>query len=68
MSDRWLTVREAADYLGVTPRGFYRTAVRRGLPHGRYGRKRLFKVSVLDRFVELERQRLEGHATPEEAA
>lgn len=50
MSDL-LTAREAAAYLRTTYRGFDVFVRRHGVPHERYGRKRLFRRAVLDRVL-----------------
>ncbi len=47
----YLTAPEAADYLGVTYRGFDQLVRRHGVPHVRYGRIRKFKRDVLDRVL-----------------
>jgi excisionase family DNA binding protein len=48
MSSRYLTAREAAEYLGVTYRGFDVWVRRHGVPCVRYGRVRKFTRESLD--------------------
>lgn len=45
----YLTAKQAAEYVGVTYRGFDVFVRRHGVPHDRYGRKRLFRKDTLDR-------------------
>lgn len=52
----YLTTKTAAAYIGVSPAGFHRAAIRHGVPHVRYGWKRLYKREDIDRWLELNRQ------------
>lgn len=49
----YLTARQAADYLGVTYRGFDQFVRRHGVPCVRYGRHRRFQPATLDRFMRM---------------
>ena len=51
MEDRLLTTREAAHYLGVTPRALGANWYRWGLTAYRVGRRNLYRVSELERFL-----------------
>jgi excisionase family DNA binding protein len=52
-----LTTHEAADYLRTTYWGFDAFVRRHSVPCERYGRKRLFRRSVLDRMIRIMAER-----------
>ena len=49
---RYLSARQAAEYLGVTYRGFDQFVRRHGVPHLRYGAHRRFTAHALDRVLQ----------------
>jgi len=51
MTERLLTVEEAATMLGRTPHAIYRMAARRQLPYRKSGRRLVFMQSELQEFV-----------------
>lgn len=51
MDDRWQSVQEIAEYLGVSTDSVYRWVEQRGLPVHRIGRLLRFKCSDVDRWV-----------------
>lgn len=51
MDDRWRSVQEIAEYLGVSTDSVYRWVEHRGLPVHRVGRLLRFKCSEVDRWV-----------------
>ena len=54
-----LTSHEAAEYLRTTWKGFDNWVRRHGVPCERFGRKRLFRRSVLDRVIRVMAERQE---------
>lgn len=54
----YLSTKEAADYLGVKPRGFDQFVRRHGVPCLRYGRIRKFKRETLDRVLKTMAERV----------
>ena len=54
-AQQYLTTRQAAAYVGTTPAGWHRHAVRHGIPSVRYGRspksRRLYKRDDIDRWL-----------------
>ena len=51
MDDRWRSVQEIAEYLGVSTDSVYRWVEQRGLPVHRVGRLLRFKCSEVDDWV-----------------
>lgn len=51
MEDRWRSVQEIAQYLGVSTDSVYRWVEKRGLPVHRVGRLFRFKCSEVDEWV-----------------
>lgn len=51
MDDRWKSVQEIAEYLGVSTDSVYRWVEQRGLPVHRVGRLFRFKCSEIDEWV-----------------
>ena len=45
---RWLSVRQAAEQLGTTPKGFYAFAKRHDIPSARYGNRLRFDSRLID--------------------
>lgn len=58
----YLSAKQAADYLGVTYRGFDQFVRRHGVPHLRYGRHRRFTTQTLDRVLQTMKLRLQRSA------
>lgn len=48
----YLTTQQAADYLGVTYKGFDHFVRRHGVPYLKYGRHRRFTKQTLDRVLQ----------------
>lgn len=57
--DRWLTVAEIADHLGVTKDSVYDWITTKGMPGHKVGRLWRFQVSEIDEWVRM------GKAAPE---
>ena len=51
MSDRWLSVEEMAEYLGVSKDTIYAWREKKGLPAHRIGRFWKFKADVVDEWI-----------------
>lgn len=51
MDDRWRSVQEISEYLGVSTDSVYRWVEKRGLPVHRVGRLFRFKCSEVDEWV-----------------
>ena len=51
----YLSLEEAADYLSYTKSSLYQFTSKRLIPHYKFGRKILFKVSELNDFIEKHR-------------
>ena len=51
MEDRWLSVDDIAEYLGVTRETIYAWLSKKGLPGHRVGRLWKFKLSEIDEWV-----------------
>lgn len=51
MDDRWRSVQEIAEYLGVSTDSVYRWVEQRGMPVHRVGRLLRFKCSEVDEWV-----------------
>lgn len=51
MEDRWLSVNEIADYLGVTRDSVYRWVTQRKMPGHRVGRLWKFRKGDIDQWV-----------------
>jgi len=51
MDDRWLSVEEIAEHLGVTKDSVYRWIERRGLPSHKVGKLWKFKKEEVDEWV-----------------
>lgn len=51
MEDRWLSVNEIADYLGVAPDSVYRWIEGKGMPAHRLGRLWKFRKDEVDEWV-----------------
>ena len=49
---RWLSSREAAAYLGLTPKALEKRVERREIPFSKLGATRRFDIRVLDRMLE----------------
>lgn len=64
MDDRWRSVQEIAEYLGVSADSVYRWVEQRGLPVHRIGRLFRFKCSEVDEWVR-GRDEDNGDAAPE---
>jgi len=61
--DRWLSVDEIAEYLGVVKASVYRWIERRGLPAHRVGKLWKFKKDEVDEWVRSGGAAPEGQAT-----
>jgi excisionase family DNA binding protein len=53
--DRYLTVEELAQYMGYSKQWIYNNYKRKGIPHEKPGRKLLFKLSEIDKWIETNR-------------
>jgi excisionase family DNA binding protein len=51
-SERWLTLKEASEYLNVSLSWIYQKGARAGLPLSQIGRTYRVKASELDRWME----------------
>jgi excisionase family DNA binding protein len=51
MTDRWLSVEEIAEYLGVSKDTIYAWRAKKGMPSHRVGRFWKFKVQEVDAWV-----------------
>ncbi len=51
MEDRWLSVNEIADYLGVTRDSIYRWVTQRKMPGHKIGRLWKFRKAEIDKWV-----------------
>lgn len=51
MADRWLSVNELSEHLGIAPDTIYRWLERRHMPGHRVGRLWKFKVGEVDEWV-----------------
>lgn len=52
MAERWVSVQEVADHLGVNKDTVYKWIESRGLPAHRLGRLWKFKISQVDAWIE----------------
>lgn len=52
VSERWVSVTEVAQHLGVTRESIYRWVERRGLPGHKLGKLWKFRLSEVDHWVE----------------
>ena len=52
MDDRWLSVDEIAEYLGVSRDTIYNWIAKRGMPAHRIGRFWKFKIEAVDKWVQ----------------
>jgi len=57
MDDRWLSVADIAEYLGVKKDTVYKWIVRKGMPAHKVGRLWKFKRTEVDRWVRDDRNR-----------
>ena len=65
MDDRWLSVEEIAEYLGVAKDSIYRWIESRGLPAHRIGKLWKFKKAEVDEWVRRGGAAPEGQANDE---
>ncbi len=63
MSDRWITVREVADYLQFSPDQIYRLAQQGKIPASRVGKRWRFKKEKLDQWMEQQGVRIVSTVT-----
>jgi excisionase family DNA binding protein len=52
LSEPWIGVREAAEYIGSKPQRIYDLIYLKKIPHGRDGRLPVFRRSELDRYLQ----------------
>ena len=57
MDDRWLSVADIAEYLGVKKDTVYKWIARKGMPAHKVGRLWKFKRAEVDRWVRHDRNR-----------
>lgn len=58
-SERWITLREAAAHLNVSPSWLYQKGHRAGVPRARIGSKYRYQVSQLDAWMNSQAGRVE---------
>lgn len=66
--DRWLSVGEIAEYLGVVKASVYRWIERRGLPAHKVGKLWKFKKEEVDEWVRSASSRDEGSSPEKRSA
>jgi excisionase family DNA binding protein len=52
LSERWITLKEAAAHLNVSPSWLYQKGKEAGVPRARIGNKYRYQVSKLDAWME----------------
>lgn len=52
LQKRFLTIKEASEYLNLSTYFLYKLTAQKSIPHTRIGRKILFDVKKLERFID----------------
>ena len=68
MADRWHSVDEVAEHLGIAPDTVYRWILRRNMPAHRIGRLWKFKVNEVDEWVRIGGAREDHEASSDDEA
>lgn len=53
--ERWITLKEAAAHLSVSPSWLYQKGVQAGIPRVKIGNKYRYQISALDNWMKAER-------------